>query len=106
MAINQDDSHPAHLVSKYFEIMGMTYPTLFLLTPREDAMGLSVEQKKSIKISESGGHEKKTSGRDNKQQREEKLKKQSQKDKKSFLNKYPGQQKYDISDVKAEIEAS
>ena len=55
MAINREESHPAYRVSKYFEIMGMTYPTLFLLTPKVEGVGLSAEQKKSIKILEKAG---------------------------------------------------
>ena len=31
MAINEDEHHPAHSVSDYFEVLKMRYPSLFLL---------------------------------------------------------------------------
>ena len=31
MALNADEHHPAHSVSKYFEVLKMRYPSLFLL---------------------------------------------------------------------------
>ena len=31
MALNEDEHHPAHSVSDYFEVLKMRYPSLFLL---------------------------------------------------------------------------
>lgn len=59
MALNQDEHHPAHSVSDYFEVLKVRYPALYLLKNELEKPD-SIEQldqkvKDSAKIQKQGG---------------------------------------------------
>jgi len=52
MALNEDEYHPAHSVSNYFEVLKVRYPSLFLLKDERSRPEIkNVEQLASATIS-------------------------------------------------------
>lgn len=44
MALNEDEHHPAHSVSDYFEVLKMRYPSLFLLRDELEKVKIEADQ--------------------------------------------------------------
>ena len=44
MALNEDEHHPAHTVSDYFEVLKMRYPSLFLLRDELEKPEIKAQQ--------------------------------------------------------------
>ena len=55
MALNEDQAHPAHSVSDYFEVLVVRYPSLYLQRDKRDLEEISEAQKESSTIKKGGG---------------------------------------------------
>jgi hypothetical protein len=101
MCMNQKADHPAHRVSAYFELLRLRYPQLYLLKPDLEETKLKPVQKLASKIkSEALGkikNKKDVYDLNQKKLREESIKKENHQ---RFLKKYPGQESFNISDIK------
>ena len=102
MALNEDEHHPAHSVSDYFEVLKMRYPSLFLLRDELEKPEVKVvQQLESATInagrSNAGRGEAPVISSDNRANKEAEIKR---KNLALFDRHFPGQKKYQLGQEK------
>ena len=102
MALNEDEHHPAHSVSDYFEVLKMRYPSLFLLRDELEKPEIKAPQQiESATINQprarGGQGEPRVFSQDNRANKEQEIKRRNF----MIFNKaFPGQKKYQLDKEK------